>query len=118
MKKILLVDDSTAIRNILKASLFGDYEILEAENGVEGLKTADANAVDFFLLDVNMPQMDGITMVKKLRESPKYKSTPIVMLTTESTDNKKQQGKDAGATGWVVKPCDPDKLLSVIKKFI
>lgn len=118
MKKILLVDDSAAIRNILKASLFGEYEILEAANGEEGFKIAMTENIDFFLLDVNMPVMDGITLVKKLRENDKYKKSPIVMLTTESSDNKKLQGKEAGATGWIVKPCDPDKLMSVIKKFI
>jgi len=118
MKKILLVDDSAAIRNILKASLFGDYEILEASNGEEGFTIAMTTSIDFLLLDVNMPVMDGITLVKKLRETDKYNNSPIVMLTMESTDNKILQGKEAGATGWIVKPCDPDKLMSVIKKFI
>jgi len=118
MKKILLVDDSTAIRNIVKSSLYGQYEIFEAGNGEEGLKTAQGNTIDFFLLDVNMPVMDGITLIKKLRQLPSYQATPIIMFTTESTDNKKAEGKAAGATGWVVKPCDMDKLIGVIKKFL
>ena len=118
MKKILLVDDSTAIRNIIKTALFGDYELLEAENGQVALNKAQENKIDLFLLDVNMPVMDGITCVKELRKISKYSNTPIIMLTTESRDDKKQQGKEAGANGWIVKPCEPEKLLNVIKKMI
>ncbi|MCK4797580.1 MAG: response regulator [Spirochaetes bacterium] len=118
MKKILLVDDSTAIRNIIKTALFGDYELLEAENGQVALNKAQENKIDLFLLDVNMPVMDGITCVKELRKTIKYSNTPIIMLTTESRDDKKQQGKEAGANGWIVKPCEPEKLLNVIKKMI
>ncbi|MCK4798928.1 MAG: response regulator, partial [Spirochaetes bacterium] len=93
MKKILIVDDSTAIRNILKTALFGDYELLEAENGEVALNMANKNAIELFLLDVNMPVMDGLTLVKELRKVPKYKTSPIIMLTTESRDEKKKQGK-------------------------
>ena len=118
MKKILLVDDSTAIRNILKTSLFGDYEICEAENGEKALEIAKGNNFDLFLLDVNMPVMDGITLVRELRKIPDYTGTPIIMLTTESRDEKKKEGKEAGANGWIVKPCEPDKLMGVIKKLI
>jgi len=118
MKKILLVDDSTAIRNILKTALYGDYEILEACNGKEALGIINNENIDFFLFDVNMPEMDGITLVKELRKIAKYEKTPVIMLTTESKDEKKQQGRDAGANGWVVKPCEPDKLLSLIKKLV
>jgi two-component system, chemotaxis family, chemotaxis protein CheY len=118
MKKILLVDDSTAIRNILKTALFGEYEVVEANNGREALEKANAEPVNLFLLDVNMPIMDGISAVKEIRKVPQYKTTPVVMLTTESREEKRQEGKAAGANGWVVKPCDPDKLLDVIRKMI
>lgn len=118
MKRILLVDDSATIRKILKASLLKVYEVLEAENGEVGLKVAQENEIDLFLLDVNMPVMDGIAMVKELRQLEKYATTPIVMLTTESRDNIKQTGKEVGANGWIVKPVQPGKLLEVIGKMI
>jgi two-component system chemotaxis response regulator CheY len=118
MKKILLVDDSTAIRNILKTALFGEYEVVEADNGRDALEKARAGAINLFLFDVNMPVMDGIQAVRELRQLPEYKTTPVVMLTTESREEKRQEGKAAGANGWVVKPCEPDKLLEVIKKMI
>jgi two-component system chemotaxis response regulator CheY len=118
MKKILLVDDSTAIRNILKTALYGEYEVVEAENGREALEKARAEPVHLFLLDVNMPVMDGITAVREIRKLDQYRSTPVVMLTTESREEKRQEGKAAGANGWVVKPCDPEKLLEVINKMI
>jgi two-component system chemotaxis response regulator CheY len=118
MKKILLVDDSTAIRNILKTALFGEYEVVEAANGKDALDTALAGTVNLFLFDVNMPVMDGIQAVRELRKLPQYKTTPVVMLTTESREEKRQEGKAAGANGWVVKPCDPEKLLDVIRKMI
>jgi two-component system, chemotaxis family, chemotaxis protein CheY len=116
VKKILIVDDSTSIRNIIKTTLFGDYEIYEEENGKKALAKAQRINIDFFLLDVNMPEMDGITLVKELRKIPKYKDKPIIMLTTESRDDKKRAGKEAGANGWIIKPCQPEKLLDVIKK--
>jgi two-component system chemotaxis response regulator CheY len=118
MKRILLVDDSTAIRNILKTALFDEYELLEADNGQAGLETAKANKVDLFLLDVNMPVMDGISLVRELRKLAQYNKTPVIMLTTESREDKRQAGKEAGANGWIVKPCDPDKLLSVLGKML
>lgn len=118
MKKILLVDDSTTIRNVLKASMHTSYEILEAENGETALHIANEQNIDFFLLDVNMPVMDGISLTKKIREMPQYGNTPIVILTTETRSEKRKAAQDAGANGWVVKPCDPDKLLNVIQKLV
>ena len=118
MKTILLVDDSTIIRNIVKTALVGDYHMLEAENGQVGLDEANKQNIDLFLLDVNMPVMDGITLVKELRKIAKYSKTPIIMLTTESRDNKKSEGKEAGATGWIIKPVEPEKLVKVISKVI
>jgi len=118
MKTIMLVDDSTTIRNVVKTALVGDYEIVEAENGQLGLDAAGRHNVNLFLLDVNMPVMDGITLVRELRKTGKYAKTPIIMLTTESRDNIKAEGKAAGANGWIVKPVEPDKLLNIIKKLI
>lgn len=118
MKRILLVDDSTAIRNILKTTLFGEFDVVEAENGREALEKAKSESVNLFLFDVNMPVMDGISAVKEVRKLPQYANTPVIMLTTESRDDKKAEGKAAGANGWVVKPCEPEKLLEVIRKMI
>lgn len=118
MKKILLVDDSAAVRSILKAILAGQYEVIEASNGQEGLDLSSSHAIDLFLLDVNMPVMDGIALTKRLRESGSYDTTPIVMLTNESRDDLKQEGKAAGATGWIAKPCSPPQLLELIQKLI
>ncbi|MBN2738405.1 MAG: response regulator [Spirochaetales bacterium] len=118
MKNILLVDDSTAIRNILKTSLFGDFRIFEADNGQAAIDKAVETQMDFFLMDVNMPIMDGLTALKKIKAMPQYEKTPVVMLTTETRDEKKNVAKDAGANGWIIKPCDPAKLLNVIKKLI
>lgn len=118
MKKILLVDDSTIVRNTLKAGLGEQYDVIEAADGLLGLEAAKGSQVDMFIIDVNMPNMDGITLTSELRAIPEYKNTPIIMLTTESRADKREQGKVAGANGWMVKPCDSDKLLSVISKLI
>jgi two-component system, chemotaxis family, chemotaxis protein CheY len=117
-KQILLVDDSGTVRNTLKAMFTSQYEVAEASNGQEGLEMATANQFDLFILDVNMPIMDGITLTAELRKLSQYNRTPIIMLTTESRDRRKDEGKKAGATGWVIKPCDPAKLLSVVEKLI
>ncbi len=118
MKRILLVDDSTIVRNTLKTTLGGSYEISEAADGQLGLDEAKKNNVDLFVIDVNMPNMDGITLTGELRKLPQYQKTPIIMLTTESRADKREQGKAAGANGWMVKPCDGDKLLGVVGKLI
>jgi two-component system chemotaxis response regulator CheY len=94
------------------------YTVIEAADGQEGLDKAKTNAVNLVLTDQNMPKMDGLTLIKALRGLPQYRSTPILMLTTESSDAMKSQGKAAGATGWLVKPFDPQKLLEVVKKVV
>jgi two-component system chemotaxis response regulator CheY len=94
------------------------YDVVEAVDGQDGLDKAKAKTVNLVLTDQNMPGIDGLSLVKQLRALPQHKSTPILMLTTESTDQMKAQGKAAGATGWLVKPFDPVKLLEVVKKLI
>ena len=118
-KTVLSVDDSSSIRQMVAFTLKGaGYEVIEACDGQEGLEKAKMKTVDLVLTDQNMPRMDGLTLIKNLRAMPNYRSTPILMLTTESGDAMKQQGKAAGATGWLVKPFDPAKLLEVTKKVI
>jgi len=118
MKTIMIVDDSNAIRNILKNALIGAYTIAEAENGIQALEKIKSIAADLFLLDVNMPEMDGITLLGEIRKLPQYSSTPILMLTTETKEELRQKGRELGASGWIVKPCEPDKLLAAIGKLI
>ena len=118
-KTVLSVDDSSSIRQMVSFTLKGaGYEVIEASDGQEGLEKAKMKTVDMVLTDQNMPRMDGLTMIKNLRAVPSYRNVPILMLTTESGDAMKQQGKAAGATGWLVKPFDPAKLLEVTKKVI
>ena len=118
-KIILAVDDSTSIRQMVAFTLKGaGYEVIEAADGQEGLEKAKSKTVNLILTDQNMPKMDGLTLVKTLRGLPQYKTTPILMLTTESSDEMKTQGRAAGATGWLVKPFDPGKLLEVVAKVI
>ena len=118
-KTILSVDDSSSIRQMVSFTLKGaGYEVLEAVDGQDGLDKAKGKTVDMVLTDQNMPRMDGLTLIKSLRSMPSYKNVPILMLTTESGDAMKAQGKAAGATGWLVKPFDPAKLLEVTKKVI
>lgn len=119
MTKILAVDDSASMRQIVSFTLQGaGYEVVEACDGQDALNKARQNQVDLVLSDVNMPVMDGITLIKNLRTLPNYKFTPILMLTTESAADKKGEGKAAGATGWIVKPFNPDQLLNTIKKVL
>lgn len=119
MTKILAVDDSASMRQMVSFTLQGaGYEVVEACDGQEALNKAKQNQVDLVLSDVNMPVMDGIALIKQLRTLPNYKFTPILMLTTESAADKKTEGKAAGATGWIVKPFNPDQLLNTIKKVL
>ena len=118
-KTVLSVDDSSSIRQMVAFTLkSAGYEVIEAADGQEGLDKAKQKTVDLVLTDQNMPRMDGLTLIRTLRGLPNYRSTPILMLTTESGDAMKAQGKAAGATGWLVKPFDPQKLLEVVKKVI
>jgi two-component system chemotaxis response regulator CheY len=119
MQSILAVDDSASMRQMVAFTLKGaGYNVIEAADGQEALDKARGAKVDLVLTDQNMPKMDGITLVKSLRGLPSYSGTPILILTTESSDEMKAKGKAAGATGWLVKPFDPGKLLDVIKRVI
>ena len=119
MAKILAVDDSASMRQMVSFTLKGaGHEVVEACDGVEALTEAKKGKVDLVLTDVNMPNMDGITLIKELRTLPSYKFVPILTLTTESGMDKKTEGRNAGATGWIVKPFSPDQLLATIKKVL
>jgi len=116
-KKILAVDDSKTMRDMVSFTLKGaGYDVLEAADGLLALDALVSQSVDLVITDINMPNMDGISLVKALRENPSFSSTPILVLTTESDDSKKNEGRDAGATGWIVKPFEPEKLLKVVQK--
>ena len=118
-KTILAVDDSASLRQMVSFTLKSSgYEVIEAVDGQDGLDKAKARSVNLILTDQNMPRMDGLTLIKNLRSMAQYKTTPILMLTTESSDAMKQQGRAAGATGWLVKPFDPQKLIEVGKKVL
>jgi two-component system chemotaxis response regulator CheY len=118
-KKVLVVDDSSAIRKSVTFILDqAGYSVVAAEDGVDALSKVEGAQFDLVVTDVNMPNLDGIGLTKKLREQPAHKYTPIVVLTTESQGSKMEEGKAAGATGWIVKPFDADKLLSVVKRLV
>jgi two-component system, chemotaxis family, chemotaxis protein CheY len=114
--KLLIVDDSTMLRDMLSYALNeGGYNnVTEGVDGVDGLEKAKATTFDLIITDVNMPNMDGITFVNELRSLPQYSKTPILVLTTERSDEMKTKGKGAGATGWIVKPFVPDQLLKAV----
>ncbi len=119
MPTILAVDDSASMRQMVTFTLKGaGFNVIDAVDGVDALSKVKGKSVDLVLTDVNMPRMDGITLIKELRAQPSFKFTPILMLTTESGGDKKAEGKSAGATGWIVKPFNPDQLLATIKKVL
>jgi two-component system chemotaxis response regulator CheY len=119
MPVILTVDDSPSMRKMVAFTLAGaGYQVVEAVDGVDAYEKAQAQPIDLVLTDQNMPRMDGLSLTRKLREHPQFKTVPILMLTTESSDLMKQAGRAAGATGWLVKPFDPNRLIEVIKKVI
>ncbi len=118
-KKFLIVDDSAAIRQLVQLTLKGaGHEVAAAASGAEALNQLSASRSDMVITDLNMPDMDGIELIKKLRSMPDYKFCPILMLTTESQEAMKQEGRKAGASGWIVKPFTPERLLDVVRKFV
>jgi two-component system chemotaxis response regulator CheY len=118
-KIIMTVDDSASVRQMVAYTLKeAGYGVVEACDGVDALSKIDGDNFSLIITDLNMPKMDGITLIKELRVKPKIKFTPILMLTTESQNEKKMEGKTAGATGWIVKPFKPEQLVAVVKKVI
>lgn len=118
-KTILAVDDSSSLRQMVAFSLkAAGYQVIEAVDGRDGLDKAKNQTVDLVLTDQNMPRMDGLALIKALREMTSYQRVPILMLTTESSDEMKALGRAAGANGWLVKPFDPQRLIEVVKKVI
>lgn len=118
-KVILTVDDSASMRQMVGVTLrSAGYHVVEAADGHEALEYAKKHAVDLVLADVNMPRMDGIRLVSALRTLPSYRLTPLLLLTTESSPERKQEGKQAGATGWMVKPFNPDQLLATLSRVL
>ncbi len=119
MARVLAVDDSASMRQLVAATLqAAGHDVVSASDGVEALTLARGEVVDIVITDVNMPNMDGITLVRELRQLPAYKYVPLLMLTTESSQEKKLQGKAAGATGWIVKPFNPERLLATVAKVV
>jgi two-component system chemotaxis response regulator CheY len=116
---LLIVDDSASMRQMVSFTLKdAGYDIIAATNGKDALTKLDGAKISMVITDLNMPEMDGIELIKQLRGKAGFKFTPIVMLTTESQDSKKMAGKQAGASGWIVKPFKPDQLLDTVKKFV
>lgn len=119
MKIILTVDDSRSSRQMITFTLnSAGYKVLEAIDGIEGLDVAQNQQFDLILTDQNMPRMDGLTLIENLRMLPTYQKTPILMLTTDGSDDMKAKGRAVGATGWLVKPFDPERLIAVVNKII
>ena len=114
-KKVLAVDDSKTMRDMVSFTLQGaGYDVILADDGVNAIGALEDTSVDLVITDVNMPNMNGIELVEKLRSDQRFRGTPILILTTESDDGLKQKGRAAGATGWIVKPFVPEKLLKVV----
>ncbi|MFC4727302.1 response regulator [Coralloluteibacterium thermophilus] len=117
--KILVVDDSTSMRQMVAFALTSQgFDVTEAEDGLVALDRAKGQRFAAVVTDVNMPNMDGISLIRELRQLPDYKFTPLLMLTTESGADKKSEGKAAGATGWLVKPFNPEQLVATVRKVL
>jgi len=118
-KTALVVDDSVTMRQMISFTLSGaGFDVVEADDGAVALQQMDRRPVDVIITDLNMPVMDGISFIRQARTRPDSKHTPIIMLTTESAPERKQEGKAAGATGWIVKPFDPQSLVQVMSKVL
>ena len=118
-KTIMIVDDSASLRQVVAIALKGaGYDVIEGSDGDDGLSKLDGTKINLIISDVNMPGMDGLTMVTEIKKMPNYKFTPIIMLTTEAGADLKAKGKDAGVKAWVVKPFKPDQMLDAVSKLI
>jgi two-component system chemotaxis response regulator CheY len=118
-KRILIVDDSTSVRTVAGIALReAGYEVIEASNGQEGLARLNGERIHLIISDVNMPVLDGIGFWKEVKRHPSYKFTPVIMLTTESGEDKKQEGRAAGAKAWIVKPFQPNVMLDAVSKLV
>jgi len=118
-KTIMIVDDSASLRQVVGIALKGaGYDVLEGCDGKDALGKLTGQKVHLVICDVNMPNMDGISFVKALKQNPTYKFTPVIMLTTESQEAKKQEGQAAGARAWVVKPFKPEQMLGAVEKLV
>ncbi len=119
IKTIMTVDDSASVRQMVSFTLQdAGYNVIEASDGKDALSKIQNSDLNLIVTDLNMPLMDGIELIKNVRSHPKHKFVPIIMLTTESQNEKKLEGKSAGATGWIVKPFKPEQLINVVKKVI
>jgi two-component system chemotaxis response regulator CheY len=118
-KTVLTVDDSASVRQMVKLTLTGaGYQVIQANDGAEGLAKAREAVVDMVVTDINMPNMNGLALIRELRQLPSYKGVPIIFLTTESDDGMKREAKAAGATGWITKPFQQEQLVAVVKKVL
>ena len=119
MATILAVDDTESLRQMVSFTLQSSgHEVLQAADGEEGLSAARELNFDLIITDVNMPEMDGIALIQQLRQLPQYRTTPLLIMTTESGNDRQQQGKSAGATGWLLKPFSPQTLLDVVQRVL
>jgi len=118
-KTIMMVDDSASMRQVACIALkSGGYDVIEACDGQDALNKLDGKKIHLIISDINMPNMDGIAFLKAVKQHPQYKFTPVIMMTTESGDDMKQQGREAGAKAWIVKPFDPPQLLGAVQKLV